>query len=165
MADVKKPKKDAPKKVPSEDTLDQEIVELTLDLQRTRADFENYRKRVDSEKVAARESGQASTILKLLPVIDNIERAIAYTPEELKDNTWVQSVASLVKHLEKSLESLNLVRIDAKPGTVFDPDFHEAIQFDEDAVGEHDVVADEMQAGYMIHGHVIRHAMVKVTKQ
>jgi molecular chaperone GrpE len=165
MADAKKPKKDTPEEIAIEDTRDQEIVELTLDLQRTRADFENYRKRVDAEKVAARESGQASAILKLLPVIDNIERAIAYTPEELKDNVWVQSVAGLVKHLEKSLESLNLARIDAAPGTAFDPDFHEAIQFDEDAEGEHEVIADEMQAGYTLNGHVIRHAMVKVTKK
>lgn len=168
MADTKKPNNDtpeAPEEVVIEDTRDQEIVELTLDLQRTRADFENYRKRVDAEKVAARESGQASAILKLLPVIDNIERAIAYTPEELKDNTWVQSVAGLVKHLEKSLDSLNLQRIDAKQGTAFDPEYHEAIQFDEDATGEQDVVAEELQAGYMLNGHVIRHAMVKVTKQ
>jgi molecular chaperone GrpE len=171
MADAKKPKKETPE-VPEapeenviEDTRDQEIVELTLDLQRTRADFENYRKRVDAEKVAARESGQASAILKLLPVIDNIERAIAYTPEDLKDNSWVQSVAGLVKHLEKSLDNLNLARIDAKPGTVFDPEYHEAIQFDEDADGEQEVIADELQAGYMLNNHVIRHAMVKVTKQ
>ena len=145
--------------------LEQQMGELTLDLQRTRADFENYRKRVDAEKQAARESGQASAILKLLPVIDNIERAIAYTPEELKDNSWVQSVAGLVRHLEKSLESLNLTRIEATPGTVFDPELHEAIQFDEDATGEKEVVAEELQAGYRLNGHVIRHAMVKVTKQ
>lgn len=145
--------------------LEKNVEELTLDLQRTRADFENYRKRVDAEKQAARESGTASAILKLLPVIDNIERAIAYTPEELKDNSWVQSVAGLVKHLEKSLDSLNLGRIDAKPGTAFNPDLHEAIQFDEEATGDSEVIADEMQAGYTLNGHVIRHAMVKVTRQ
>jgi molecular chaperone GrpE len=144
--------------------LEQKLGELTLDLQRTRADFENYRKRADLEKASARESGQANAILKLLPVIDNIERAIAYTPEELKDNSWVQSVANLVKHLEKSLESLNLGRIDAKPGTPFNPELHEAIQFDEDAKGEKEVVAEELQAGYTLNGQVIRHAMVKVTR-
>lgn len=144
---------------------EQQLGELTLDLQRTRADFENYRKRVDAEKTAARENGQASAILKLLPVIDNIERAVAYTPEELKDNKWVQSVAGLTKHLEKSLESLNLARIDAKSGAEFNPELHEAIQFDEDATGEKEVVAEELQAGYTLNGHVIRHAMVKVTKQ
>jgi molecular chaperone GrpE len=144
--------------------LEQKLGELTLDLQRTRADFENYRKRADLEKASARESGQANAILKLLPVIDNIERAIAYTPEELKDNSWVQSVSNLVKHLEKSLESLNLGRIDAKPGTPFNPELHEAIQFDEDAKGEKEVVAEELQAGYTLNGQVIRHAMVKVTR-
>lgn len=149
----------------TQNEFDQQLGELTLDLQRTRADFENYRKRVDAEKSAARESGQASAILKLLPVIDNIERAIAYTPEELKDNTWVQSVAGLVKNLEKSLDSLNLKRIDAKVGTEFNPEVHEAIQFDEDATGDSEVVAEELQAGYTLNGHVIRHAMVKVTRQ
>lgn len=143
---------------------EQHLGELTLDLQRTRADFENYRKRVDAEKIAARESGQSGAILKLLPVIDNIERAIAYMPEDLKDNAWAQSVAGLVKNLEKSLESLNLKRIDAKTGTDFNPEVHEAIQFDEDAQGDKEVIADELQGGYMLNGHVIRHAMVKVTK-
>lgn len=149
----------------TQNEFDQQLGELTLDLQRTRADFENYRKRVDAEKSAARESGQTSAILKLLPVIDNIERAIAYTPEDLKDNAWVQSVAGLVKNLEKSLESLNLKRIDAKVGTEFNPELHEAIQFDEDATGDNEVVAEELQAGYTLNGHVIRHAMVKVTRQ
>jgi len=144
---------------------EQQLGELTLDLQRTRADFENYRKRVDAEKSAAREAGQSSAVLKLLPVIDNIERAVAYTPEELKDNKWAQGIAGLTKNLEKSLESLNLARIDAKVGTEFNPDVHEAIQFDEDAEGEKEVIAEELQAGYTLNGHVIRHAMVKVTKQ
>lgn len=144
---------------------EQQLGELTLDLQRTRADFENYRKRVDAEKAAARESGQASAILKLLPVIDNIERAVAYTPEDIKDHKWVQGVSSLVKNLEKSLESLNLTRIDAKAGTEFNPELHEAIQFDEEATGEKEVIEEELQAGYTLNGHVIRHAMVKVTRQ
>jgi len=150
---------------PAADDRDEEIINLTLDLQRTRADFENYRKRVDSEKQAAREAGQSSAVLKLLPVIDNIERAIAYTPEDLKDNKWVQGVAGLVKHLEKSLEGLSVSRINAKPGVEFDPEFHEAIQFDEDAEGDKEVIAEELQAGYLLNGRVIRHAMVKVTRQ
>jgi molecular chaperone GrpE len=162
MTDAKKTKKDDSKFV---EVLGQQVTELTLDLQRTRADFENYRKRVDAEKVAARESGQANAILKLLPVIDNIERAIAYTPEELKENTWVQSVANLIKHLEKSLESLNLARIDASPGVAFNPELHEAIQFDEEAQGETEVIAESLQSGYTLNGQVIRHAMVKVTKK
>lgn len=147
------------------DEKDQQIAELTADLQRIRADFENYRKRVEMEKTTAREAGQAGAILKLLPVIDNIERAIIYMPEELKDNKWAQGVAGLVKNLEKSLESLNLKRIDATKGTPFNPDLHEAIQFDEDAMGEKEVIAEELQAGYLLAGRPVRHAMVKVTRQ
>lgn len=157
--------KKATQKDDIQNEFEQQLGELTLDLQRTRADFENYRKRVDAEKAAAREYGQSSAILKLLPVIDNIERAITYMPDDLKDNQWAQGVASLVKNLEKSLESLNLKRIDSKPGTDFNPDLHEAIQFDEEATGEKEVVAEEMQSGYILNGQVIRHAMVKVTKQ
>lgn len=164
-------KNDIPEDIPEEDLqlaqdeLANRVTELTADLQRTRADFENYRKRVDSEKQAAREAGQAGAILKLLPVIDNIERAIAHLPEELADNAWAQSVANLVKHLEKSLDGMNLKRIDAKSGTPFNPELHEAIQFDEDAEGEQEVIAEELQAGYTLNGQPIRHAMVRVTRQ
>ena len=148
-----------------QEELEQQIGELTLDVQRTRADFENYRKRVETEKVQARESGQTAAIVKLLPTIDNIERAIAHVPEDLKDNAWAQSVANLTKQLDKSLENLNVKRIDTSLGVKFDPEFHEAIQFDEEAEGEEEVIAEELQAGYTLNGHPIRHAMVKVTKQ
>jgi molecular chaperone GrpE len=142
----------------------QQVEELTLDLQRTRADFENYRKRVESDIASARDHGTSSAILKLLPVIDNIERAIRYVPKDLENDTWVQGVTGLIKNLEKSMESLNLQRIDASVGTAFNPDYHEAIQFDEDAEGEHEVVAEELQSGYMLKGRPMRHAMVKVTR-
>jgi len=141
-----------------------QIDELTLDLQRTRADFENYRKRVEAEKATARELGQTGAIMKLLPVIDNIERALMYLPDDLKDNKWAQSVVGLSKHLEKSLDGLNLRRIDASTGVAFDPDLHEAIQFDEDATGDVEVIAEELQPGYLLGGKPIRHAMVKVTR-
>lgn len=153
------------KKSKKEVEFEQKIGELTSDLQRNRADFENYRKRTEAEKVAARESGQASAILKLLPVIDNIERAISYMPDGLKENPWAQGVANLLKNLDKSLESLEVKKIDSKPGTVFNPDFHDAIQFDEDATGETEVIAEELQSGYLLKGQPVRHAMVKVTRQ
>jgi molecular chaperone GrpE len=148
-----------------QEELEQGITELTGDLQRTRADFENYRKRAEADKAATYQHGQAAAILKLLPVIDNIERAISHTPEELKDNKWAQGIASLVKNLEKSLEGLNVKRIAAKQGDEFNPDLHEAIQFDEDAEGDKEVIDSELQAGYLLNGQPIRHAMVKVTRR
>lgn len=145
--------------------LEQQLGELTQDLQRTRADFENYRKRAEADKAATYQHGQAAAIRKLLPVIDNIERAVAHTPDELQDNKWAQGVASLVKNLEKALETLSLQRIDAKPGSEFNPELHEAIQFDEEADGDKEVIAEELQSGYLLAGQPIRHAMVKVTRQ
>lgn len=153
------------KKSKQVEELEQRLHELTVDLQRTRADFENYRKRVEQEKESAKTAGQYAIILKLLPVIDNIERAISHQPEELKDNQWVQGIANLSRSLDKSLENLNIKRIKAKPGTEFDPDLHEAIQFDEEAEGKKEVIAEELQAGYTLNGQPVRHAMVKVTRQ
>jgi|TARA_B100001245_G_scaffold230144_1_gene209242 molecular chaperone GrpE len=160
-----KPAEEQPKDTTSVDDSTQRIDELTLDLQRTRADFENYRKRVEQEKQMARMTGEATAVAKLLPVIDNIERAIMHVPQELADNKWAQGIVGLVKNLEKSLDSMNLQRIDAKPGTAFDPERHEAIQMDEDAEGEQEVIAEELQAGYTLHGKPLRSAMVKVTRK
>lgn len=145
--------------------IEQQIGELTLDLQRTRADFENFRKRVEGEKQAARAMGETGAIMKLLPVIDTIERAIVHMPDDLKDNQWAQGVAGLVKQLEKTLEGLNLQRIDATQGTVFNPEFHQAIQFEDTAEGSEEVVAEELQPGYMLNSTVLRPALVKVTRK
>lgn len=152
------------KKQTNED-LQQQVGELTADLQRMRADFENYRKRMDSEKQSARQDGEVRAIMKLLPVIDTIERAVAHIPEDIVDHQWVKGVAGLVKQLEKSLAELKLQKIDSTQGTEFNPELHQAIQFDDDATGEREVVAEELQPGYTLDGSPIRHAMVKVTRQ
>lgn len=145
--------------------LEANVEELTADLQRTRADFENYRRRAEADRAATYQHGQAAAIKKLLPVIDNIERAIGHMPKELEADKWAQGVAGLAKNLEKSLEGLGLSRIAAGEGAAFNPELHEAIQFDEDAEGDKEVIADELQAGYQLGGEVIRHSMVKVTRQ
>lgn len=147
------------------DDLQHTIDELTLDLQRTRADFENYRKRVEAEKQSAHSMGQAKSVMKLLPVIDTIERAIANVPEELQDNAWAKGVVGLSKQLDKQLKEIGLEKIDAKPGTLFNPELHQAVQFDEAADGEKEVIAEELRAGYTLDGTVIRDAMVKVTRR
>jgi molecular chaperone GrpE len=59
---------------------------------------------------------------------------------------------------------MGVKRIDASAGTVFNPELHEAIQVDEDAEGEREIVSEELQAGYTLNGQPIRHAMVKVTR-
>lgn len=145
--------------------LEQRITELTQDLQRVQADFENYRKRAELEKDSARKAGEAGTVLKLLPVVDTIERAIIHIPSDIAEHNWVKGVASLVKQLDAILAGLELKRIPAERGTTFDPTLHDAVQFDEDAEGEHEIIDSELQPGYTYKGVPIRHSMVKVTKQ
>lgn len=162
---TKQAKPDKQQKAPKLDKKDAQILDLTNDLQRIRADFENYLKRVELEKEQVRKAGAERIILDLLPVVDNIDRAITYVPEEIADEPWVKGIAGLTKQLDKALEKLNVARIDAKPGTAFDPEFHQAIQFDEDAKGDKEVIDEELQSGYTRDGSPIRHSMVRVTRK
>jgi molecular chaperone GrpE len=138
--------------------------ELIGDLQRVRADFENYRKRVEVEKQGVSELTKAATVMKLLPVIDNIERAITHAPADLATNKWVQGIVALAKNLDKTLGDLGLSRISAKPGEPFNHEIHEAVMVDE-SEGEHEVIAEELRPGYMLGDQVIRPSMVKVTRK
>lgn len=147
------------------DEAQQHIAELTADLQRIQADFINYRNRIEEEKRQAADTAKVATVLKILPVIDTIERAIVHIPAELAQNSWAQGVASMGKNLDKSLAELGLQRIEAAPGTAFNPNLHEAVMMDEDAQGEHEVIAEELRPGYVLNGQVARPSMVKVTRQ
>ena len=143
--------------------LEQQVGELTQDLQRTRADFENYRKRVETEKEQAKESGKNQTIVKLLSIVDSIERAVSHVPEDLKENSWADGVVKMAKNLDKMLSDLGLTKIQITPGkTPFDPELHNAVQAD-DTDGDTEVVAEELMAGYKKDNFVLRPAMVKVT--
>jgi molecular chaperone GrpE len=147
-----------------EEELLQKLAETMEDLQRTRADFENYRKRTEAERQKSREYGQTEMASKLLPVIDDIERAITHLPAELADNAWAKGVAGLTKNLDKTLASINITRIIAETGSDFNPDQHHAVQFD-NADGEHEVIAEELQSGYLFGSEVLRPAMVQVTRK
>lgn len=164
--DEKQPdeKKKQTKKSPTAE-LEQQIGELTIDLQRVRADFENYRKRTESEIANARQLGGDTMLVKLLPVVDVLERALRHTPENLTQDPWVQGMSGITKKLDKLMSELNIERIEATEGVEFSPDLHHAVQIDEDAEGDTEVVSEELQAGYKRNGHVVRHAMVKVTRQ
>ncbi|MGO3702119.1 MAG: nucleotide exchange factor GrpE [Candidatus Saccharimonadales bacterium] len=161
------PQKDEAKKMKKKDKitdLEQQNGDLTLDLQRLRADFENYRKRTETEVSAARQTGGDAMIVKLLPVIDTLERAITHMPDDLVDNPWAKGVAGTAKKLEKLMSDLQLERISAQAGDEFNPDRHYAVQYDEGSEGEHEVITEELQAGYTRNGKMIRQAMVKVAR-
>lgn len=136
--------------------------ELLADLQRIQAEFVNYKNRTDSEKATISHYSKAQTIKELLPVIDDLERALAHLPEELKDNKWALGVRSVYDRLQKQLEKLGVTKIEAL-NQPFDHNLHEAVQAEGD--GETPVVSEVLQSGYLLGEQVIRHATVKVTNK
>ena len=148
-----------------QEDLEQEIGELTLDLQRTRADFENYRKRVDSEKSMARADGRISTISLLLPIIDTIDRAVSHRPDDLSGNAWADGVVAMSKNVTKLLAELKVEPIKVTVGkTEFDPELHEAVSM-QDEGGDKELVSEVLQTGYTMSDLVLRPAMVRVVKK
>ncbi len=127
------------------------IAELTNDLKRTRADFENYRKQMDLQKSQAADFARQETIKKVLPLLDDMERAIAMNPE----------LAPIAKNLEKTTKELGLTKINSEPNTEFNPDYHDAVMMD-GGEGEKEVISESLRSGYIYNDTVIRPAMVKV---
>lgn len=132
-----------------------QITELTNDLQRTRADFENYRKQMDLQKNQAVMIAKFSVVDQFLPLIDNFERAMQTYPEQL---------APLEKSFEKTLREAGLARIDSSAGTEFSPDLHDAVMIEE-GDGDTEVITETLRPGYTYNGSVVRTAMVKVKHQ
>lgn len=143
---------DATAQAPDTSAFEAKITELTNDLQRTRADFENYRKQTELQRSQAMSAARFATVEKFLPLVDDFSRAISTYPDQL---------APLAKNFEKLLSGLGLSAIDSNPNTEFNPDFHEAVSV-EDGEGETEVVIETLRPGYLYEGAVLRPAMVKV---
>jgi len=130
--------------------------------QRSRAEFLNYKKRTDKEIKESRERAALDTLSKMLPVIDDFERAVQNIPEDLKSNSWVSGTALIQRKFDKMLEEFSVQRIDPT-GQPFDPRFHEAIGTDEstdEIPGGHVTVT--LQKGYISGDRVLRPALVRV---
>ena len=127
------------------------------------AEFDNFRKRSEKESAMMMDFGASMILTKILPVVDNFERAINSIPEDLKDNSFVDGVDKIYKQMLKTFEELGVKPIDAV-GKPFDANLHNAVMTDENAEGEVDTVTEELQKGYMYKDQVLRHSMVKVKK-
>jgi len=136
--------------------------ELLIMLQRLQADFINYKQRAENERLQALQNGKEQAIIALLPVLDNIERAISHEPADIKDHKWVQGVTSIAKQLEGQMEAIGLKKI-GECGEEFDPVRHEAAVF-EDGDGNREVVDSIIQNGYQFDDNIIRPAIVKVKR-
>ena len=141
--------------------LEEKIAELEDARMRQLAEFENFRKRSEKEKSQMFEVGAKSVIEKMLPVIDNFERGLATLSDEEKEQPFAQGMDKIYKQFVASLEELGVKAIEAE-GNEFDPNFHNAVMHVEDEQYGENVVAEELQKGYMYRDSVVRHSMVKV---
>jgi len=126
--------------------------------QRTQADFDNYRKRVQQERRDAMELAHSSLVAKLLGAIDDLERAFTRPTEERGTAEWVEGVRLATAKLVAALESEGLSVIQAV-GQPFDPRYHDAVMRQP---GEDGVVMAVLQKGYALNGRVLRPANVVV---
>ena len=132
-------------------------------LQRMAADFANYRKRTDAERVEFARFAKADLIAKLLDVLDAYDRALATTPEDLAGSSWVEGMWLIERKLRQILEAEGLTSVDSL-GQPFDPYLHEAVAHIESDAPEGTVI-NEHQKAYRLHDRVIRPAMVTVAKK
>ena len=149
------------KKKEKSDPKDDKIEELTDRLQRSMAEFDNFRKRTEKEKSAMFEIGAKDIIERILPVVDNFERGLAAIPEEEKTSAFADGMEKIYKQLIKALEEAGVKPIEAV-GMPFDPNFHNAVMHIEDESLGENVVAQELQKGYIYRDTVVRHSMVQV---
>jgi molecular chaperone GrpE len=130
--------------------------------QRARAEFANARKRLERQRAEAYNNAAVDYAKKLLPILDDFDRAIENAPPEIKDNDWFQGITLVQRKLNGILDDLNVQRIEAV-GQPFDPNFHEALALMEADGVESGLVIEELQIGYCLGDRVIRPALVNVS--
>ena len=149
---------DSPGVGPEVSQLQAEVADLRDRSARTLADFDNFRKRSERERDEDRRFATADVFRQLLPVIDNLERALSAEGPEQDLKVGVNLILRQIKDL---LESSGVERV-AAMGELFDPQFHEAVTREENPAVKDPTVIYELQSGYTMHGRLLRPAVVKV---
>ncbi|MGC9048917.1 MAG: nucleotide exchange factor GrpE [Patescibacteria group bacterium] len=124
---------------------------------RARADYLNREKEIEKEKIAWIKFANLELILNLLLILDSFEQSVKQISEELKDNEWVKGILKIKEQFENFLKLQGVERIKTI-GEKFNPDFHEVIE----KRGGEGIIVEEIQAGYTMHGQVIRTAKVVI---
>ncbi len=128
--------------------------------QRSVAEFQNYKKRMDRDRESGKAIMKGELIKRFLPVLDDLERALQNRPEE---GAWANGIELIRRKFQAILEAEGLKRIEAE-GETFDPNFHEAISFESADGVESGRVISVVQNGYMLGDYVVRPAMVRVAR-
>jgi len=131
---------------------------LVDQLQRSLAEFANYRRRTEQNQARARELASRSILTQLLPIEDDLQRALTNIPDDQASTSWVQGVQFIEKKMSALLEREGVAAIDAV-GQAFDPALHEAVATEG---GDASHVVEVFQTGYKQGDQVLRPAMVKV---
>jgi molecular chaperone GrpE len=131
--------------------------------QRVQAEFANYRKRREAERQRQIEMSNAELIRNILPVLDDLERALRTLPPGLRNLTWVDGIFLVKRKLDMVLEAEGAEPIETE-GRAFDPMYHEAVTYEEAEGYEEGEIIDEVQRGYMLGERVIRPALVRVAR-
>jgi molecular chaperone GrpE len=132
--------------------------------QRERASFANFRKRQESEMKDLRALASQDFIKKLLPIIDDFDRAAKNMPSELKANSWLSGLMLVQRKLSSALESEGIKAIETAPNAPFDPSVQEAVSHDDADGIESGHVIEELQRGYMLGDKVLRPTLVRVAR-
>jgi molecular chaperone GrpE len=140
--------------------LEQEKQELTARLLRLQADFDNYRKRMRMEKETLEENANFTFIQKLLPVMDNLERASSSSAEAKE--AIVEGLALISRQFTEILKKEGVTPMDCQ-GKPFDPYYHEAVIQEKSSDYAPGIVIEEIQKGYLMKDKVLRISMVKVS--
>jgi molecular chaperone GrpE len=127
-------------------------------LQRSRAEFLNFKRRSELERSQLRQFVARDVLAQFLPVIDDLERALSTIPEEERKNGWVQGVSLIQAKLHATTDRLGVTKIEAL-GQPFDPSIHESVATDPGSSGS--TVVEVYQNGYRIGDQLVRPAMVK----
>ncbi len=145
------------------DKKDEKIEELTDQVKRQMAEFENFRKRTEKEKSQMFDMGARTVIEKILPIVDNFERGFTTVEEADKDDAFVQGMDKVYKQLMTELEAIGVKPIEAV-GQEFNPEYHNAVMQVASEEYESGVVAQELLKGYTYKETVVRHSMVAVVQ-
>lgn len=159
QAETPGPETQASALLPEElETLKASLAEQEEKFLRLAAEYDNFRRRSQKEKDAIYADAKADAVKALLPVYDNLERALKH---QTADEAYAKGVEMTMTGLKKALESLGVTEIDAV-GQPFDPTLHNAVMHVEDETLGENMVAEVFQAGFQLEDRVIRFAMVKV---
>lgn len=148
-------------KKPKKPTLKQQVAELEEKLKYQHAELVNYKARTEKDKAQIGKFARRDLLIQLLPIFDNIDRALSHVPEDLVEHEYIKGIRGVSKQLDGELETLGVEKIKTV-GEAFDPELHEAVLVEGE--GDHEEIIEEMQAGYKLNGDVVRHAMVKIKR-